>query len=142
MASVNKVILIGNLGADPETKFTTVGKQVTEFRIATTFKWGDNEETEWHRIVTWDKTAEVAAKYLSKGNPVYVEGRIKTRSYDDKDGVKKYVTEVVADRLQLLGGKPADKAEETEAPKKAWGRKSVKPTTTDDFEEADAFGES
>lgn len=113
MSSVNKVILVGNLGADPELKYTTSGKAVAEMRLATSWGAGDKQETEWHRVILWDKQAEFAAG-LNKGNKVYVEGRIKTRSYDDKDGVKKYVTEIVANELRALS--PKDKPSEESAP--------------------------
>lgn len=137
MASVNKVILIGNLGVDPEVRHTAAGKAVADFRLATTFKSGDNETTEWHSVVLWDRLAEVAGEFLHKGDPVFIEGRLATRSWDDKDGVKKYKTEVVAERMQLLGSrKSADEvAEEAPAPRKAKpGRKSrvVEPQETAD----------
>lgn len=109
MASVNKVILIGNLGAKPELKYLPSGQGVCEMRLATTDRWQDKngqkqERTEWHRVVVWGKTAENCAQYLDKGRSVYVEGRLQTRSWDDKDGNKRYSTEVVADRVQFLGG--------------------------------------
>lgn len=108
MAGLNKVMLIGNLGADPEVKYTPSGTAVTNFRIATSEKWKDKEgkvqeRTEWHRIVTFGKLAEICGEYLVKGKQVYIEGRIQTRSWDDKDGNKKYMTEVVADKMQMLG---------------------------------------
>ena len=108
MASVNKVILIGNLGADPEKRFTGSGAAVTTFNIATTDRWNDKqgqkqERTEWHRIVVWGAQAENCAQYLAKGRPVYIEGRLQTRQWDDKDGNKRYTTEVVAQRVQFLG---------------------------------------
>ncbi|HEY0663593.1 MAG TPA: single-stranded DNA-binding protein [Thiobacillaceae bacterium] len=110
MASVNKVILIGNLGADPETRYLPSGDAVTNIRIATSEKWKDKsgeqqEHTEWHRIAFFGKLAEIAGEYLKKGSPVYVEGRIRTRKWQDKDGQDKYSTEIVADRMQLLGGR-------------------------------------
>ena len=110
MASVNKVILIGNLGADPETRYLPSGDAVTNIRIATTEKWKDKggeqqEHTEWHRIAFFGKTAEIAGEYLKKGSPVYVEGRIRTRKWQDKEGQDKYSTEIVADRMQLLGSR-------------------------------------
>ena len=110
MASVNKVILIGNLGRDPETRYTTGGDAVTNLNIATTETWKDKsgekqEKTEWHRVVLFGRQAEVAGEYLKKGRPVYIEGRLQTRKYTDKDGVEKYATEIVADRMQLLGGR-------------------------------------
>ena len=100
MASVNKAILIGNLGRDPELRYTPSGRAVANFSIATSERWkgqdGENQEkTEWHNIVLWGRQAEIAKEYLSKGSPVYIEGRIQTRSYDDKNGVKKYITEIV-----------------------------------------------
>jgi single-strand DNA-binding protein len=108
MASVNKVILLGNLGKDPETRYTTGGDAVTNLSIATSEQWKDKngdkqEKTEWHRVVLFGRTAEVAGEYLKKGRSVYIEGRLQTRKYTDKDGVEKYSTEVVADRMQLIG---------------------------------------
>jgi len=111
MASVNKVILIGNLGKDPETRYLPSGDAVTNFSIATTEKWksksGEQQEhTEWHRISMCGKVAEIAGEYLKKGSPVYVEGRIRTRKWQDKEsGQDKYSTEIVADRMQLLGSR-------------------------------------
>ncbi len=110
MASVNKVILIGNLGADPETRFLPSGDAVANIRIATSEKWKDKsgeqqEHTEWHRIAFFGKLAEIAGEYLKKGSPVYVEGRIRTRKWTDKEGQDKYSTEIVADRMQLLGSR-------------------------------------
>src|SRR5512137_2613075 len=110
MASVNKVILIGNLGRDPETRYTTGGDAVTNLSLATTDTWKDKsgekqERTEWHRVVLFGRQAEVAGEYLKKGRPVYIEGRLQTRKYTDKEGVEKYSTEIVADRMQLLGGR-------------------------------------
>jgi single-strand DNA-binding protein len=110
MASVNKVILIGNLGRDPELRYTQSGQAVANFTLATTERFGgreggeQREQTEWHRIVTWGKTAENCAQYLSKGRSVYVEGRIQTRDWEDKDGNKRTTTEIVAQRVQFLGG--------------------------------------
>jgi single-strand DNA-binding protein len=110
MASVNKAILIGNLGADPELRYTPTGDAVASFSIATTEKFKDKdgnlrESTEWHNIVCWKRLAEIAHEYLKKGSPVYIEGAIKTRSYDDKNGIKKYRTEIITQRLQLLGSR-------------------------------------
>jgi single-strand DNA-binding protein len=118
MASVNKVILIGNLGADPETRYLPSGDAVTNIRIATTEKWRDKggeqqEHTEWHRIAFFGKLAEIAGEYLKKGSPVYVEGRIRTRKWQDKEGQDKYSTEIVADRMQLLGSRSGGGAGET-----------------------------
>ena len=111
MASVNKVILIGNLGRDPETRYLPSGDAVTNISIATSEKWKDKsgeqqEHTEWHRIAFFGKLAEIAGEYLKKGSPVYVEGRIRTRKWQDKEsGQDKYSTEIVADRMQLLGSR-------------------------------------
>ena len=110
MASVNKVILIGNLGRDPETRYTTGGDAVTNLNIATSETWKDKagekqEKTEWHRVVLFGRQAEIAGEYLKKGRSVYIEGRLQTKKYTDKDGVEKYSTEIVGDRMQLLGSK-------------------------------------
>lgn len=107
MASVNKVILIGNLGKDPEVKYTPSGAAVANFNIATNESWtskeGKKEErTEWHRIVCWNKTAELCGEYLSKGRTVYIEGRLQTREWNDKEGNKRYTTEVVAQTVKFL----------------------------------------
>jgi single-strand DNA-binding protein len=110
-ASVNKVILIGNLGAKPELKYLPSGQAVCELRLATNEKWKDKneqtqEKTEWHRVVVWGKQGENCAQYLDKGRPVYVEGRLQTRSWDDKTtGEKRYMTEIVATSVQFLGGR-------------------------------------
>jgi single-strand DNA-binding protein len=111
MASVNKVILVGNLGRDPETRVFPDGGTICNITIATSRQWKDKtsgekqEETEWHRVVFRDRLAEIAGEYLRKGRSVYVEGRLKTRKYTDKDGVEKYATEVVATEMQLLGSR-------------------------------------
>lgn len=111
MASVNKVIVVGNLGRDPEIRYTPNGSAVCNVTVATTRAWknkesGDkSEETEWHRIVFFDKLAEIAGEYLKKGRSVYVEGRLKTRKWTDKDGVEKYTTEIVATDMQMLGSR-------------------------------------
>lgn len=117
MASVNKVILIGNLGADPELRYTPSGAAVANFNMATTEKWKDKdgqsqERTEWHRIILWSRQAEIAKEYLRKGSSVYIEGRIQNRSYEDKDGVKKYISEIVGQRMQFLGGRGGGQAAE------------------------------
>ena len=108
--SVNKVILLGRLGQDPELKYTPSGAAVTNFSLATNEIWKDNEgnkkeRTEWHRIVMWKRLAEIAGEYLKKGSKIYLEGRLQTRSWDDKDGVKHYMTEVVADVMTMLDTK-------------------------------------
>ena len=106
---VNKVILIGNLGADPELRYTSGGSAVADLRLATSRKYttkdgNSKEDTQWHRIVVWGKQAEHCKEYLSKGRQVYVEGRLQTRQWEDRDGNKRYTTEVVAERVQFLGG--------------------------------------
>ena len=111
MASVNKVIIIGNLGRDPEVRYTPNGSAVCNIGIATTRTWkskdsGDKvEETEWHRVVFYDRLAEIAGEYLKKGRSVYVEGRLKTRKWQDKDGAEKYTTEIIAEEMKMLGGR-------------------------------------
>ncbi|AEH45805.1 single-strand binding protein [Thermodesulfatator indicus DSM 15286] len=106
--SVNKVILIGRLGADPEVRYTPDGQPVSTFNLATSERWTDKngqrqERTVWHRIVAFGKLAEICGEYLSKGRQVYIEGRLQTRSYEDRDGIKRYVTEIVAVNMQMLG---------------------------------------
>jgi len=106
--SVNKVILVGNLGKDPELRYTPSGAAVATFSLATTNPFKDregNKQTEWHNIVAWRQLAEICGKYLHKGKQVYIEGRIQTRSYDDRDGNKRYITEIVADQMQMLGSR-------------------------------------
>jgi single-strand DNA-binding protein len=109
MASVNKVIIVGNLGADPEMKYTQNNTPVTNFRVATTDRWRDKgsgdmqERTEWHRVVAWGRLGEICGQYLRKGKQVYIEGRLQTRSWDDADGQKRYMTEIVAQTMQMLG---------------------------------------
>lgn len=106
--SVNKVILVGNLGKDPELRYTPSGAAVATFSLATTNPFKDregNRTTEWHNIVAWRQLAEICGKYLHKGKQVYIEGRIQTRSYDDRDGNKRYITEIVADQMQMLGSR-------------------------------------
>jgi single-strand DNA-binding protein len=111
MASVNKVILIGNLGRDPEVRYAPSGSAICNVTLATSRNWKDKtsgetqEETEWHRVVFYDRLAEIAGEYLKKGRPVYVEGRLKTRKWTDKEGVEKYTTEIIADQMQLLGSR-------------------------------------
>ena len=111
MASVNKVILIGNLGRDPEVRYSPNGSAICNVSIATTRNWKSKdsgervEETEWHRVVFYDRLAEIAGEYLKKGRPVYVEGRLKTRKWQDKDGKDVYTTEIIAEQMQMLGGR-------------------------------------
>src|SRR3990172_7025392 len=110
MASVNKVILIGNLGDDKETRYLPSGDAVTNIRIATSEKWKDKsgeqqEHTEWHRIAFFGKLAEIAGEYLKKGSQVYIEGSLRTRKWQDKEGQERYTTEIIADRMQMLGSR-------------------------------------
>lgn len=111
MASVNKVIVIGNLGRDPEVRYTPDGAAVCNIAVATTSSWKDKnsgekkEETEWHRIVFYNRLAEIAGEYLKKGRPVYIEGRLKTRKWQNKEGQDVYTTEIIADQMQMLGSR-------------------------------------
>lgn len=111
MASINKVLIIGNLGRDPEVRYAPSGAAICNITIATSRNWKDKtsgekmEETEWHRVVLYDRLAEIAGEYLKKGRPVYIEGRLKTRKWTDKDGVEKYTTEIIANEMQMLGGR-------------------------------------
>ena len=114
MASVNKVILVGNLGRDPEIRYTAEGSAVCNFSIATTSSWKDRtsgekrEETEWHRIVLYNRLAEIAGEYLRKGRPVYVEGRLRTRKWTGQDGQERFTTEIIAEQMQMLGGRDGE----------------------------------
>ncbi|MBI5599271.1 MAG: single-stranded DNA-binding protein [Deltaproteobacteria bacterium] len=138
MAGVNKVILVGNLGADPEIRYSPSGVAVGNFRIATSENWtnkaGQKENrTEWHRIVTFGKLAEICGEYLNKGKQVYIEGRIQTRQWQDKDGNKRYTTEVVANTMQMLGS-AGDRPAAVEAPSsEPLAAEEPPPTETDDI---------
>jgi len=111
MSGINKVILIGRLGSDPEVRYTPSGVAVANFSVATSEEWKDKdsgekkERTEWHRIVAWRRLGEICGEYLSKGKQVYVEGRLQTRSWEDRDGNKKYTTEIIANDIQFLGSR-------------------------------------
>jgi single-strand DNA-binding protein len=113
---INKVILVGNLGQDPETRYMPSGKAVTNLRLATSDSWKDKqtgeqrEQTEWHSIVMYDRLAEIAAEYLRKGSQIYVEGRLKTRKWQDKEGRDRYTTEIVANEMQMLGSRAGERA--------------------------------
>jgi single-strand DNA-binding protein len=138
MGSVNKVILVGNLGADPELKYTPSNRPVCNLSVATNEVWKDKagqkqERVEWHRVNVWGDQAEHCSKYLAKGRMVYVEGRIQTRSWDDKEGKKRYTTEVVADRVVFLGGQGpgAEGAGGGGAKKRGWGEESQTPAAAD-----------
>lgn len=120
---INKAIIVGSLGRDPETRYAPDGGAVTNISVATSEKWKDKsgeakEASEWHRVVFFGKLAEIAGEYLAKGSQVYIEGKIKTREWADKDGVKKYSTEIIASEMKMLGGKK-EKAEPPSKPEKA-----------------------
>jgi len=150
MASVNKVILIGNLGKDPEVRYTPSGAAVCNLRVATTRNWKNREtgerqeETEWHSVVLYDRQAEIAGEYLRKGRPVYIEGRLKTRKWQDKDGNDRYTTEIVAETMQLLGGREgtsgddagAAPARSAPAPRPAPGKPAA-PKSSTGFDDMD-----
>lgn len=121
MASVNKVILIGNLGRDPEIRYMPSGDALASLAVATTHTWKDKsgekqEQTEWHRVSMFGRLAEIAGEYLKKGSQVYIEGRIQTKKYTDKDGVEKYSTEIIANEMKMLGGRDAGSSEPRQAP--------------------------
>lgn len=121
MASVNKVILVGNLGTDPEIRYTPSGSAVANFSLATKDQWtgkdGQKEEkTEWHKIVAWGRLGEICGEYLKKGSQVYIEGRIQTRSWEDRDGNKRYTTEIHAFSMQMLGSASKKEGGEAKAP--------------------------
>jgi single-strand DNA-binding protein len=125
MASVNKVIIVGNLGADPETRYTPGGEAITNIRVATTDKWKDKasgemkEATEWHRIAFFGRLAEVAGEYLKKGSQVYVEGSLRTRKWQDKEGQDRYSTDIRADVMQMLGRREGGGAPREDAPSRS-----------------------
>jgi single-strand DNA-binding protein len=141
MASVNKVILVGNLGRDPEVRYMPDGGAVTNISVATTDVWKDKggekqERTEWHRVVFFSKLAEIAGEYLKKGSPVYIEGRLQTRKWQDKEGQDRYTTEIVADRMQMLGSRSgAGGAETAEHDPAASPKSAKKPAAFDDMED-------
>jgi single-strand DNA-binding protein len=143
MASVNKVILIGNLGAAPELKYTPSNRPVCNLSLATNEIFKDKagnrqERTEWHRVTVWGDAAENCSKYLAKGRSAYVEGRLQTRSWDDKDGKKRYSTEIVADRVVFLGGGGDGTARGQE---REWGGDSGAATQAPPIQEAPASGD-
>ncbi len=124
MASVNKVILVGNLGKDPDSRYLPDGGAVCNFSVATTDKWKDKsgepqERTEWHRVSTFSKLAEICGEYLKKGSQVYIEGRLQTRKWQDKEGHDRYTTEIVADRMQMLGSRAGGSETMAREPKAA-----------------------
>jgi single-strand DNA-binding protein len=133
---VNKVILVGNLGADPETRYLPSGSAVTNIRIATSESWKDKtsgeqqERTEWHNIVFFGRLAEIAAEYLRKGSQVYVEGSLRTRKWEGKDGVERYTTETVASEMQMLGGRSGGGSAPASAPSQESRRSSPAPASS------------
>ena len=135
MASVNKVIIVGNLGADPESRFAPSGDAICNIRVATSEAWKDRqtgerkEATEWHRINFYGKLAEIAGQYLRKGSQVYIEGSLRTRKWTDKDGQEKYSTEIRADEMKMLGGKP--EGQQQAAPQRQSPRKTQQPSEFD-----------
>lgn len=141
MASVNKVILVGNLGRDPEVRYMPSGDAIANISVATTDNWKDKngekqERTEWHRVAFFGKLAEIVGEYLKKGSQVYVEGRLQTRKWTDKEGHDKYTTEIVADRMQMLGsrggGSAPSQSEESPPP-----RQSGPPAASSEFNDLD-----
>lgn len=142
MASVNKVILIGNLGRDPEMRYLPSGDAVANLRIATTDRYRDRngdmqEATEWHSVAFFGKTAEVCGQYLKKGSQVYVEGSLRTRKWQDKDGNDRYTTEIRGDRMQMLGGRGSGNVTDFDEPGEGAPRGGSKPTPGGG---SDAFG--
>ena len=140
MAGINKVILIGNLGSDPEVRYTPSGVAVAQFNIATSEEWKDKdsgekkERTEWHRIVAWRRLGEICGEYLSKGQQVYVEGRIQTNAWEDKEGNKRYTTEIIANTVQFLGRRESS---ENARPR---GTSSTSSTSSANFQGGPAQG--
>lgn len=146
MPSVNKVILLGNLGRDPELRFLPNGDAVCNFSIATTDSWKDKagekqEKTEWHNIVMYRKLAEIAGEYLKKGRPVYLEGRLQTRKWQTKDGQDRYTTEIVADNMQMLGGRDAGTQSTSKNEFNQEPKKNDSPSKADDSSAASSFDE-
>lgn len=140
MASVNRVILIGNLGKDPEIRHMPNGDAVTNITLATTETWKDQsgerkEKTEWHRVVFYRKLAEIASQYLKKGSSVYVEGRIETRKWTDKAGVERYNTDIIASELKMLGGKPSGESQQEEKQFTGGAAKSAPKTGFEDMDD-------
>ena len=144
MASVNKVIIVGHLGKDPETRYTTSGDAICNIVVATTETWKDKqsgekrEATEWHRVVFFGKLAEIAGQYLKKGSQVYLEGKLKTRKWQDKDGHERYTTEINADEMKMLGGKGDGQQSEPQRQQQAPQRQQAqKPASGGGFNEFD-----
>lgn len=138
---VNKVILVGNLGADPETRYTTSGSAITSIRIATSESWKDKqtgeqqERTEWHRVKFFGRLAEIAGEYLKKGRQVYVEGSLRTDKYTDKDGIERYSTDIIANEMQMLGSGDGERGQRTERERPAPSSQSVPAPLDDDLDD-------
>ena len=136
MASVNKVILVGNLGRDPEIRYTAAGDAIANLAVATSETWKDKntgekkELTEWHRVVVYKKLAEICGEYLKKGASVYLEGRLKTRKWTDKENVERYTTEVECDVMQMLGGRPTARQDDDVAPREPARTPAARPAST------------
>lgn len=148
MASVNKVILVGNLGKDPEVRYSAEGSAICNISIATTSQWKDRtsgekrEETEWHRVVFYNRLAEIAGEYLRKGRPVYVEGRLRTRKWTGQDGKENYTTEIIAEQMQMLGGNDGGQerqsgGQQRQAPQQRQ-QPQQRPTQTDNLADMDS----
>lgn len=141
MPSINKVIIIGNVGRDPELRYSAAGAAVCNITVATSRNWKDKtsgekvEETEWHRVVFYDRLAEIAGEYLKRGRSVYVEGRLKTRKWQDKEGVERYTTEIVAENMQMLGGR--DDGERTAPPVQRQAPKPAPKSSASGFDDMD-----
>jgi single-strand DNA-binding protein len=141
MASVNKVIIVGNLGRDPEMRYMPSGDAIASLAVATSYKSKDKntgeqkETTEWHRISAFGKLAEIMGQYLKKGSSVYVEGRLQTRKYTDKDGIERYATDIIAENMQMLGGRPDGAA--APAPAAPRPASTPRPAPQPDFSDAD-----
>lgn len=142
MASVNRVTLIGNLGADPESRFAPSGDAICNIRVATTESWKDKqtgekkESTEWHRVGFYGKLAEVAGQYLKKGSQVYIEGSLRTRKWQDKDGQDRYTTEIRGDVMKMLGGKPEGQQQQS-APRQQAPQRQQSSPPSGDFDDSD-----
>lgn len=142
MASVNKVILVGNLGRDPEVRYMPSGDAIANISVATTDNWKDKngekqERTEWHRVAFFGKLAEIVGEYLKKGSQVYVEGRLQTRKWTDKEGHEKYTTEIVADRMQMLGSRSGGAAPSSQSEESSPPRQSGPPAASSEFNDLD-----
>lgn len=141
MASVNKVILVGNLGKDPEARYMPDGGAVVNLALATSSTWKDKntgekrEETEWHRVVIYGKLAEIADEYCKKGRSVYIEGKLKTRKWQDQSGVDRYTTEIIADQMQLLGGRDESSAPQEQRKPASGGNRAPSPRSVDDLDD-------